>query len=129
MPVQTGTEFDGDGSTMGDRPPGLPITIGRSDAQDALRLINQFRAGIALPPVDATLLRLDPYRTLDLRVTKAFSIRDTRRIELLLEAFNVTNEVNYVPTAIFRSMNSPAFLARSAARNARQLQWGVRFVF
>ena len=127
MPVQTGTELDGDASTMGDRPRGLPITVGRSDTQEALRLIDAFRASIALPPVDARLLRLDPHRTLDLRVTKSFGLRGPRRIELLIEAFNVTNAVNRVSP--IRAMNSPIFLARTAARSARQLQWGARFVF
>lgn len=129
MPVQTGTDFDGDGSRTGDRPAGLPITVGRGDTQTALSLINEFRANFALPAVDPNLLRLDPYRKLDLRVTKAFSIAATRRIELLIEAFNVTNYVNYVPAVVFRSMSSPLFLNRSGAHDARQLQWGVRFVF
>jgi hypothetical protein len=129
MPVQTGTELDGDGSTMSDRPAGLPITVGRSGVADAQRAIDAFRAGLALPPVDPALLRLDPYRTLDLRVTRTFAIDGTWRIELLLEAFNVTNAVNYVPTVITRNMNSPAFLARTGARDARQLQWGVRVAF
>jgi hypothetical protein len=129
MPVQTGTELDGDGSAMGDRPAGLPITVGRSNVQDALRLINTFRASLALPPVDANLLRLNPYRTLDLRLTKAVSIRGARRIELLIEAFNITNQVNYIPTVIVRSMNSPLFLKFLGARDPRQFQWGARVVF
>ena len=129
MPVQTGTDFDGDGSLTGDRPDGLPITVGRSDAQEALRLINEFRANSGLSPIDTTLLQLDPYRTLDLRVTKALSFGARRRIELLIEAFNVTNYVNYVPVTVVRSMGSRQFLSRVSAHAARQLQWGVRFVF
>jgi hypothetical protein len=129
MPVQTGTDFDGDGSQSGDRPAGLPITVGRSDTQEALRVINEFRANSGLSPIDATLLQLDPYRTLDLRVTKPLSFGARRRIELLIEAFNVTNYVNYVPVTVVRSMSSRQFLSRISARDARQLQWGARFVF
>jgi hypothetical protein len=131
MPVQTGNDFDGDRSLTGDRPPGVPITVGRGDMQEALRLMDAFRASLnpPLPPVDPKLLELDPYRTLDLRVTKTFSIGASRRIEVLLEAFNVTNHVNYVPTVVTRSMNSADFLRRTGARPARQIQWGARFSF
>ena len=138
--VQAGSDLDGDGSQMGDRPPGLRITVGRGDVAEQLRLINQFRAGINRPAIDASLLDLDPYRTLDFRITKVFRIGGRRRIELLLEAFNVTNYVNYVPAAAIavdcvglpaanRSMNSPIFLAPTLARDARQVQWGARFSF
>jgi carboxypeptidase family protein len=131
MPVQTGTDFDGDGSLTGDRPPGLPITVGRGDTQEAVNLINAFRASLPNPlaAINPTLVELDPYRTLDLRVMKSFSITGGRRIELLMEAFNVTNYVNYVPAVVTRNMNSALFLYRNGARDARQLQWGLRFVF
>ena len=129
MPVQTGTDLDGDGSNSGDRPAGLPITVGRGDTQAARGLIDAFRATRGLPAVDPALLQLDPYRTLDLRVTKAVSIGATRRLELMIEAFNVTNFVNYVPAVVVRNISSAQFLSRTGARDARQLQWGARVAF
>ncbi|MGH9384491.1 MAG: hypothetical protein ACRD2N_09420, partial [Vicinamibacterales bacterium] len=108
---------------------GLPITVGRGDVQSALRLINEFRASRSLPPVDPALLRLDPYRTLDIRLTKILPLGSDRHLELLIEAFNVTNHVNYVPTLVIRGMSSAQFLRRTGARDARQVQWGLRFVF
>ena len=114
---------------MGDRPAGLPITVGRGDTEGQLQLINQFRATVNRPPIDSQLLELDEYRTLDVRVTKTFSITSRYRVEMLLEAFNVTNHVNYVPAAANRNMNSPIFLTRTAARDPRQIQWGARFSF
>jgi hypothetical protein len=131
MPVQSGADLDGDRSTPGDRPSGLPITVGRGDTGRALEIINTFRAGLAtpLPPVAPSLLTLDPYRTLDCRLTKIFSAGGSRRIELLVEAFNLFNDVNYVPSAVNRNMNSAQFLARTSARDARQIQWGARIRF
>ena len=75
MPVQAGFDLDGDRSPTDDRPEGLPITVGRGDEENALRLINTLRANLStaarpLARVSAELLRLDPYRTLDLRLTK-----------------------------------------------------------
>jgi hypothetical protein len=131
MLVVAGADLDGDRSAPGDRPRGLPITVGRGDVDGALRLINEFRAGLPtpLPPVEPARLDLDPHRTLDLRLVKALQAGRRVRLELLLEAFNVTNHVNIVPTSVNRSMNSTAFLERRAARDARQIQWGVRVAF
>jgi hypothetical protein len=47
----------------------------------------------------------------------------------LIEAYNLTNEVNYNPVLVIRNLSSAQFLARTAARDARQLQWGARIVF
>ena len=51
----------------------------------------------------------------------------------MIEGFNLTNHVNYrAPfegAAGAANMNAPSFLVRTAARDARQIQWGVRYVF
>ena len=129
MPVQAGMDLDGDRSPTGDRPPGLAITVGRDNVEESLRIINEFRAGLTLPPIDSDLLRLDPYRSLDVRLTKVFQVRAPQRLELTLEAFNLTNHVNYNSTSVNRNLNSPAFLERRTARDARQIQWGIRYSF
>jgi hypothetical protein len=101
MLVEAGSDIDGDRSLTGDRPAGLPITVGRGNTGEALRLIDSFRAGLTptpLLPVDPALLELDPYRTLDLRFSKSFRAGRRARIDLLIERFNVTNHVNIVPT-------------------------------
>ena len=134
MPVQAGFDLDGDRSPTSDRPEGLPITVGRGDEEEALRLINTLRATLSttarpLAPITPELLRLDPYRTLDLRLTKLLQLGGRRGLELTLEAFNVTNYVNYNPVTVNRNINSAAFLRRRSARAARQIQWGLRYVF
>ena len=65
-------------------------------------LINEFRAGLhhPLPPVDRASSISIHYRTLDLRFSKSFQAGRRTRIDLLAEAFNVTNHVNIVPTAV-----------------------------
>jgi len=84
--------------------------------------------------IDRSLLVLDPYRALDVRLTKSLSIGRGRRLELLIEGFNVTNHVNFRPPVgnppgAGAPMNAPAFLVRTIARDARQIQWGLRYVF
>ena len=135
MPVQAGFDLDGDRSLTSDRPEGLPITVGRGDEENALRLINALRSTVTtadgqLAPISPDLLRLDPYRTLDVRLTKLLHMGGQRRgLEVTLEAFNVTNHVNYNPITVTRNINSAAVLRRRSARAARQIQWGLRYVF
>ena len=126
MPVQAGTDLDGDRSDTGDRPSGFPS---RWDAanQRWRAAADQRVPSEAWPRPAARRSRaldLDPYRTLDLRFTKSFRAGRRARFDLLVEAFNVTNHVNIVPTAVNHNMNSAAFLERSAAWDARQIQRG-----
>jgi hypothetical protein len=134
MPVQAGFDLDGDRSLTGDRPDGLPITVGRGDEENALRLINTLRATVSttarpLAPIAPELLRLDPYRTVDLRLTKLLRLGGRRGLDMTVEAFNVTNYVSHNPVTVNRNINSAAFLQRRSARSARQIQWGLRYLF
>lgn len=129
MKVQAGFDIDGDGSLTGDRPPGLPRTVGREKVEESLRIINELRASRNLPPINKDLLKLDPFRAVDVRVSRAFSLGGDRRIELLVEAFNLTNFKNFQPNTVNVNIISPAFLVRTTASDARQIQWGVRYLF
>ena len=130
--VQAGQDLDGDASPNGDLPEGVPITVGRERVVESIVAINQFRRSLGRPlkTIGASALRLDPYRTLDLRIARSWPLGGGQRIEALIEGFNVTNRVNLrPPTGPGANMNSPAFLDRTAARDARQIQWGVRYSF
>lgn len=134
LKVQAGIDLDADTAVVNDRPLGLPISVGRTDVQESQEIIDAFRTTRGLLPVDPTLLKLDAYRTLDARVSKSLGMGQNRRLELLLEAFNLTNRVNFrppggVPAEGGAAMIAPAFLTRTAARDARQIQWGVRYLF
>jgi Carboxypeptidase regulatory-like domain/TonB dependent receptor-like, beta-barrel len=132
--VQSGVDLDGDTIITGDLPPGVPITVGRERVQESLQAINALRASRNLSPTSDSLLKLDPYRSVDLRLTKAVHMGSTRRVEIFVEGFNVTNHVNFRPPLgnppnAGASIIAPAFLVRTAARDARQVQWGLRYVF
>jgi len=126
--VQAGVDLDGDGQTQSDRPAGLPITVGMGDVDSQLAIINAFRASRNLPPVNASLLDLDQYLSLDLRLTKQIQMGGPRRLDLFIEAYNVTNHVNFNPN-VTSNMVSTSFLSRTSASDPRQIQWGLRFAF
>jgi hypothetical protein len=125
--VSAGIDLDGDGNASGDRPPGLPPRVGRSDVERELQLINEYRTSVGLPEVGPELLKLDPNLRLSLRLTKAFSFGSRQRAEVFLEGYNITNYVSY--TGGNGNMRSGAFLVRTGARDPRQIQWGVRYLF
>jgi len=132
--VQAGVDLDGDSSQIGDLPNGIPTTVGRERVDESLAAINAFRASRGRAPIDWSLLELDPYRTLDVRLTKSLSIGRDQRLELLIEGFNITNHVNFRPPfgnppGAGVPMIAPAFLVRTNAHPARQVQWGVRYAF
>ena len=132
--VQAGVDLDGDSSLIGDLPDGIPITVGRERVDESLAAINAFRTSRRLAPIDRSLLEPEPYRTLDVRLTKSLAIGRNQRLELLIEGFNVTNHVNFRPPfgnppGAGVQMIAPSFLVRTNAYAARQVQWGVRYVF
>ncbi len=125
--VTAGIDLDGDLNAQNDRPVGLPITVGRGDVGRQLELINAYRATRNQAPISADLLKPNPIIGVDVRLTKSFSIGANRRIETFLEGYNATNYTTL--TGGTNNMSLPAFLIRTGARDARQVQWGARFRF
>lgn len=126
--VQAGFDMDGDGVSQNDRPAGLPITVGRADVEDSLRIINELRTARNLPLVTLEQLELEPFIALDLRVTKAINFGASQSLELFLEGYNITNRVNYAGGGN-GNIISRAFLIRNSARDPRQIQLGFRYTF
>jgi len=133
--VQAGFDLptDGDAIITGDLPPDIPITVGREAVGESLVAIDALRVSLGLPPLDPALLKMDPYRAVDLRIAKSIRL-GARRVEMLIEGFNVTNHVNFRPplgnpSNAGASINTRTFLIRTVARDARQIQWGLRYLF
>jgi hypothetical protein len=127
--VQAGFDIDGDASIQNDRPSGLPTRVGRDKVAESLKIINDLRASRGLPPIPEDRLKLNRYLSVDMRLTRALPLVRNQRLELFLEGFNLTNHVNYQPFTVNVNIISPSFLVRNSARDPRQIQWGVRYVF
>jgi hypothetical protein len=127
--AQAGFDMDGDLAVTNDRPVGLPTRVGREKVEESLQIINDLRASRNLPPIDANLLDLDEFVSIDMRLTKDVDLRANRRLQLFFEVYNLTNHVNYQPFTINTNIISSSFLIRNSARDGRQAQWGARYVF
>ena len=126
LAAHSGLDLDGDGQSN-DRPQGLPVTVGRGDVDEQLRIINAFRAERGLPAFEEDRLKLHAFKTVDLRATKSLTLSGSRRLEVFLEAFNVTNFVNR--TGGNANVRLASFGIPTGAADARQVQWGARFTF
>jgi outer membrane receptor protein involved in Fe transport len=124
--ANSGLDLDGDGASN-DRPPGLPVTVGRGDADEDLRMINEFRAARGLAPFTMDVLQLYTYKSINVRATKAVTLGAGRRVEVFLEAFNVTNFVNRIGGGT--NIRLATFGIPTGATDARQVQWGARYSF
>lgn len=127
LAVTAGTDLDGDLNASNDRPLGLSPTVGRGNVAKQLEIINAYRASVNQAPVSEELLKPNPIIGVDVRLTKGFSLGASRRLEAFLEAYNATNYTTL--TGGTGNMRLPAFLIRTGARDARQVQWGARFRF
>jgi Carboxypeptidase regulatory-like domain/TonB dependent receptor len=126
--IRAGIDLDGDGTTIGDRPAGLALNQGGTASQANLDIINAFRQGRGLSTV--TLDQLGQrynYLDFDARLTKIVKLSGARSVELMAEAFNLFNRVNFNnPNGI---LTSSTFLQTSSTGSGREGQFGVRFRF
>jgi len=140
--ITFGADYDGDGNTQ-DRPPGLPKYAGGRSDNRLLGIINYYRTATTPTPLGTggrqipvlglapvTLAQLDQpdgLETVQVRGTKGFNFGDKYRLELFMEAYNLTNTPTFLPPS--GVITSPSFLQLSSANPPRQLQYGARFNF
>ena len=72
-------------------------------------------------------LRGDDYFSLDLRLSRTFALGGARRLQLIVEAFNVFNRVNF--NSFNGNEQSSLFKQATQALNPFQAQLGIRFDF
>lgn len=125
--VTAGVDLDGDGNTQ-DRPAGLAKNSGGLKNQGNLDIINAFRASRGLKAITMDQLTLGSgEKVVDMRATKQFRLGQTTALDVFLEAYNLFNHVNYAnPSGV---LTSGSFAVRTAANDARQIQWGARLRF
>ena len=111
--------------TVNDRPNLVAGTsVGTDDMKDRASFVNPGRGVAGDLPRNAG--RRPSYWTLDARIAKRFRMGPTS-IEGIVEAFNLTNRVNY--NGFIGNLASPQFGTPNTAFDARQVQLGVRFEF
>jgi hypothetical protein len=121
--ITTGTDNNRN-TVVNDRPNlAAGAEVGTDDMKDRASFVAPGTASGNLP---RNAGRRSAYWTLDARLAKRFQI-GRASIEGLVEAFNLTNRVNY--NGFIGNLSSAQFGRPSTAFDARQVQLGVRFEF
>ncbi len=83
------------------------------------------------PPDEGRQAHVGPWMwTMDTRITKAFPVGGDRRLELIAEAFNLTNRPGFdTPENRLTSANFGRFVEVDDLYDPRQVQLGLRFSF
>jgi hypothetical protein len=126
--IRANSDLDGDAQVVEDRPLGLALNQGGRANQDNLDIINAFRRARNLTEVTLEQLgRQDRFFTVDLRGSKQFPLFRKSKIEIMGEAFNVTNRVNFNnPNG---TLTSVSFLQVSGTGPGLEGRLGVRVRF
>ncbi|HWZ33547.1 MAG TPA: carboxypeptidase regulatory-like domain-containing protein [Bryobacteraceae bacterium] len=110
--------------------PGLTRNLGNRDNGQVLAAVNAYRASLATPlaPLSSSVFDSSRFNSFDLKLSRAFFVREQRKLEVVGQAFNlfgVTN-LNGGTTGSAVSANFGKILAAS---NLQQAELAARFVF
>jgi hypothetical protein len=97
----------------------------------ALAAVNAYRATLGLAPFSSSQIDGSLFSRLDLRISKAFALGESRKIEVIGQVFNVLGRDNLGGPSTFYQTNarSDAFGRIQAALPRQQGELAVRFVF
>jgi hypothetical protein len=141
-----GADLNGDG-VVSDFVPGTTRAMGNRDNTAFLAAVNAYRATLAAgtcgtpgqlcAPITASQLDSNDYNAVDMRVNKSFALTGRRKIELIVQVFNVLGRDNLaasggaggqngVPPGWTLNVRSDAFGRINQAYNRQQAEIAVR---
>lgn len=112
--------------------PGTTRNMGnRGNNEELLGLVNAWRAQNGRTPIPADQLATDEFNRFDIRVSKAFSIAASRRIELVAQVINLFGTDSYGIGALPWTQNalSDSFGRITTVQPRQQGELGVRFIW
>src|SRR5215471_1065619 len=125
-----GKDLNNDGAVT-DLVPGTTRNSGQRDLN--LDAVNAYRAANGLAPISASQIGSNRYNSLDVRLTRTFSITSTKKLETIVQVFNIMGSDNllasggvggYVSNAL-----SDSFGRILTAGNRQQAELAVRFAW
>jgi len=123
-----GVDLNGD-AAITDYVPGTARNVfnrGRND--EMMAVVNAYRATINLPALSASQISTNEIYSLDMRVNKAIALRGSRKVDLVLQVFNLLNRTNLTGNWQTNA-RSPKFGVVESAGPMRQAEIAARFTF
>ena len=100
----------------------------RGDNEQLMTLVNAWRTSRGLAALPASQIDTNEFASLDVRVSKAFSLRGRHTIELMAQVFNVLGRDNLQPTWATNALSN-AFGRIQQALNRQQAELVIRYAF
>jgi hypothetical protein len=131
-----GADLNGDG-VVSDFVPGTTRAMGNRDNATLIAAVNAYRATLGLPPFSESQLDSNDFNALDMRVNKSFALGGHRKLELIMQVFNVFGRDNLaasggvggqngVPPGWQLNVRSDVFGRINQAYNRQQAELAVR---
>jgi Carboxypeptidase regulatory-like domain/TonB dependent receptor len=113
--------------------PGTTRDEGNRNNTALIAAVNAYRATLGMAPVSASQIQSSRFNSFDLKLSRAFFVREQRKLELIGQAFNLFGVTNLGADANHTintgAANSPSFGQILAAGNLQQAELAARFVF
>jgi hypothetical protein len=90
--------------------------------------VNAYRATVNLAPLQASQISTNEFYGLDMRVNKAIALGGSKKVDLILQVFNLLNRTNLL-AAWQTNARSAKFGVVESAGNMRQAEVAARFTF
>ena len=100
----------------------------RGDNETLMAQVNAWRTSRGLAALPVSQIDTNEFASLDVRVSKAFSVRGRQTLELMAQVFNVLGHDNLQPTWATNAVSN-AFGRIQQAFNRQQAELVVRFAF
>lgn len=91
--------------------------------------INTYRASRGLAAIDPSQIQNSSYNSFDFRLLESIKLKESMRLELYGQAFNLFNRTNFMNSSIATTVTSATFGRASAASNMQQGELAARFIF
>jgi hypothetical protein len=125
-----GKDLNNDGAVT-DLVPGTTRNSGQRDLN--INAVNAYRASNGLAPITLAQVDSNRYNSLDMRLTRTFSITRTKKIETIAQVFNVLGSDNLLASGgvggYVNNALSDSFGKILAAGNRQQAELAVRFAW
>jgi hypothetical protein len=123
-----GVDLNGD-AAITDYVPGTARNVfNRGKNDEMMAIVNAYRATINLPALSASQISTNEVYVFDMRVNKAITLRGSRKVDLILQVFNLLNRTNLTGNWQTNA-RSPKFGVVESAGPMRQAEIAARFTF
>ena len=122
-----GVDLNGDG-VVSDYVPGTTRNMGNRDNTGMIAAVNAWRASRGLSSIAASQIDENDFQSVDLKVTKSFTVTGTHKVEIIGQVFNLFGRDNLQAAWVTNALSN-AFGQVRQALNRQQAEVAIRYAW